>query len=158
MNSDGGQAGGPPPASTQARNLNWLLSDFVEKTLSIEEAVAVSADGFLLAQSQGSKQEAVEQLAAIIAGLTSLARGASDIYDYGEVAQLIIEMRSGYFFVMSINDGSTFGVLANHDCDVGHVAYEMALLVERAGAVLTPALIDELKNTIPIEPRGGAII
>jgi predicted regulator of Ras-like GTPase activity (Roadblock/LC7/MglB family) len=32
------------------------------------------------------------------------------------------------------------GVLAAPDCDMGLVAYEMALLVERVGRVLTPAL------------------
>jgi hypothetical protein len=33
-----------------------------------------------------------------------------------------------------------FAVLAAPDCDLGLVAYEMTLLVERVGRVLTPAL------------------
>lgn len=41
---------------------------------------------------------------------------------------------------MSITNGSVFAVLAAPDCDLGLVAYEMTLLVERVGRVLTPAL------------------
>jgi hypothetical protein len=39
---------------------------------------------------------------------------------------------------MSISGGSSLAVLAAPDCDMGLVAYEMALLAERAGRVLTP--------------------
>ena len=39
---------------------------------------------------------------------------------------------------MAISDGSSLAVLASADCDMGLVAYEMALLVERVGRALTP--------------------
>ena len=39
---------------------------------------------------------------------------------------------------MAISDGSSLAVLAAADCDMGLVAYEMALLVERVGRALTP--------------------
>ena len=35
--------------STQARNVNWLLSSFVENTSGVEQAIAVSSDGLLIA-------------------------------------------------------------------------------------------------------------
>jgi hypothetical protein len=40
-------------------------------------------------------------------------------------------------------------VLAAPSCDVGLVGYEMALLVARAGDVLTPQLRAELQATLP---------
>ena len=40
-------------------------------------------------------------------------------------------------------------VVAAAGCDVGLVGYEMAILVERAGAVLTPELRDELQGSLP---------
>lgn len=49
-------------------------------------------------------------------------------------------MDRGLLFVMAITNGSVFAVLAAPDCDLGLVAYEMTLLVERVGRVLTPAL------------------
>jgi hypothetical protein len=42
-------------------------------------------------------------------------------------------------FVMSISDGSILAVLAASDCVTDLVAYEMSLLVEAVGDVLTPA-------------------
>jgi predicted regulator of Ras-like GTPase activity (Roadblock/LC7/MglB family) len=50
---------------------------------------------------------------------------------------------------MAISDGSVLAVLASSDCDMGLIGYEMALLVERAGDVLTPALRAELQNALP---------
>ena len=140
-------------AERQPEDLNWLLSNFARRTVGVTDAVAVSSDGFILAASQGSSSIGVEQLAAIIAGLTSLARGAASVCQLNGVRQIIVEMDGGYFFVMSASDGSTVGVLAEQHCDVGLVGYEMTLLIERVGAVLTPALIDELKNAFAT--RGG---
>jgi hypothetical protein len=42
-------------------------------------------------------------------------------------------------FVMAISDGSSLTVLAAPECDTDLVAYEMTLLVEAVGDVLTPA-------------------
>ena len=56
-------------------------------------------------------------------------------------------MEAGYLFVTSISDGSCFAVFAAADCDIGLVGYEMGLLVDRMGKVLTPALRSELQTT-----------
>jgi uncharacterized protein len=40
---------------------------------------------------------------------------------------------------MSISDGSILAVLAAPECDADQVSYEMTLLVEAVGDVLTPA-------------------
>ena len=61
----------------------------------------------------------------------------------------VVEMEGGFMFVMSISDGSCLAVLAASTCNVGVVAYEMAVLVARAGDVLTPSLRAELQATLP---------
>ena len=66
----------------------------------------------------------------------------------GRVMQVLVEMASGYLFVASISDGSTLGVAAARECDLGLVGFEIALLVERVGTQLTPALVTELKNSL----------
>jgi uncharacterized protein len=48
-------------------------------------------------------------------------------------------MEGGLMFVMAISDGSSLAVLAAQECDTDLVAYEMSLLVEAVGDVLTPA-------------------
>ena len=70
-------------------------------------------------------------------------------FEGGSVTQTVVEMVRGFLFVMAISDGSVLAVLASSDCDMGLIGYEMALLVERAGDVLTPALRAELQNSLP---------
>ncbi len=40
---------------------------------------------------------------------------------------------------MTISSGASLAVLAGSNCDLGLVAYEMSLLVERVGRMITPA-------------------
>jgi predicted regulator of Ras-like GTPase activity (Roadblock/LC7/MglB family) len=120
-------------------DMGWLLSNFADSVAGIAHVIAVSADGLLLASSRDLPTDRAEQLAAITSGVVSLTDGASRMFNAGQVQQTIIEMDSGYLFLMSISDGSSMAVLAARNCDVGQVGYEMALLVERVGAALSPA-------------------
>ena len=65
--------------------------------------------------------------------------GAARAFQGGRVVQTAVEMEGGLFIVMSISNGSSLAALATADCDLGLVAYEMSLLVERVGRELTPA-------------------
>ena len=57
-------------------------------------------------------------------------------------------MERGLLLVMAISDGSSLAVLAAADCDMGLVAYEMTLLVDRAGQLLTPELRSQLRTAV----------
>jgi predicted regulator of Ras-like GTPase activity (Roadblock/LC7/MglB family) len=121
------------------QNLNWLITAFVERaSSSVAHAIVVSADGLPLAVSRDLPPDRVDQLAAVTSGLTSLMLGAARMFKAGSVNQTVVEMHRGLLIVMSISGGSSLAVLAAPDCDMGLVAYEMALLAERAGRVLTP--------------------
>jgi predicted regulator of Ras-like GTPase activity (Roadblock/LC7/MglB family) len=135
--------------SADARNLNWLITSFTDRVPGAANAVVVSSDGLVLAMSDRLDRAHADQLAAITAGLTSLTQGAAQCFQAGAVRQLIVEMEAGYLFVTAISDGSCFAVFAAPDCDIGLVGYEMALLVERIGQVLTPALRSELQAALP---------
>jgi predicted regulator of Ras-like GTPase activity (Roadblock/LC7/MglB family) len=121
------------------QDLNWFITNFVERVPSAAHAIVVSADGLPLAFSAGFPQEQVDQLAAVTSGLTSLTQGASRMFEGGPVTQTVVEMQQGLLLVMAISDGSSLAVLASDDCDIGLVAYEMALLVEKVTRALTPA-------------------
>jgi predicted regulator of Ras-like GTPase activity (Roadblock/LC7/MglB family) len=129
-----------------ARGFSWLLGSFVEQTAGVTDAVAVSSDGLLMAMSSSLDRASAEQVAAIISGLVSLGHGASSCFGFDGLEQMIVAMRHGLLLVASISDGSCIGVVARKGCDIGQVGYHMMLLVERAGAVLTPALVTELKH------------
>ena len=120
------------------QDLNWLMSAFADRVPSVAHALVVSSDGLLLAFSQGLPPERVDQLAAVASGLTSLVEGAARIFGGGAVNQTVVEMRQGLLIVMSVTGGSTLAVLAASDCDMGLVAYEMALLADRTWRTLTP--------------------
>lgn len=134
------------PVSEGARGFSWLLNGFVEKTAGVSDAVAVSSDGLLMAMSSTLERAAAEQLAAIISGMVSLGNGASQCFGFDGLEQVIVAMRRGYLFVSAISDGSCLGVVADKGCDIGLVGYQTTLLVERAGTVLTPDLVAELKQ------------
>ncbi|EFG09557.1 Roadblock/LC7 family protein [Streptomyces clavuligerus] len=136
------------PMSQAAQNLNWLITNFVDNTPGVSHTVVVSADGLLLAMSEGFPRDRADQLAAVASGLTSLTAGASRIFEGGAVNQTVVEMERGFLFIMSISDGSSLAVLAHPEADIGLVGYEMALLVDRAGNVLTPDLRAELQGSL----------
>ncbi len=69
------------------------------------------------------------------------------MFEGGAVTQTVVEMQRGLLLIMSISDGSCLAVLAAPDSDLGLVAYQMTLLVDRAGQVLTPALRAELQSS-----------
>ncbi len=135
--------------SQAAQNLNWLITNFVDRVPGVAHTIVVSSDGLLLAVSEGFPRDRADQLAAVASGLTSLTQGASRVFEGGTVTQTVVEMERGFLFIMSISDGSCLAVLASTACDIGLVGYEMALLVERAGEVLTPALRVELQGALP---------
>jgi hypothetical protein len=49
-------------------------------------------------------------------------------------------MVGGLMVIKIVSDGSSLCVLAAPECDIELVSYEMSLLVEAAGEVLSPAL------------------
>src|SRR5271155_5182813 len=94
-----------------------------------------------------------DQQAAVTSGLTSLTQGASRVFEGGAVVQTVVEMQRGVLVIMAISNGSSIAVLAASTCDLGLVAYEMTLLVERAGRVLTPATRSVMQAAIPGDGR-----
>jgi len=58
--------------------------------------------------------------------------------------QALVEMDGGLMFVKAISDGSCLAVLTAPECDTRQVSYEMTLLVEAVGELLTPAVRAEL--------------
>ncbi len=121
------------------RDLDWLVTDFTARVPDVAHAVVVSADGVPLALSEDIPLAFAEQLAAITSGLASLMQGAARIFEAGLPLQALVEMDGGLMLVKVISDGSSLAVLAAPECDTDLVSYEMTLLVEAVGEVLTPA-------------------
>jgi predicted regulator of Ras-like GTPase activity (Roadblock/LC7/MglB family) len=117
--------------------VNWVLDDMVRRVDGVSQAVLLTRDGLTLGASQGLRREDAEHLAAVAAGIQSLARGAALRFDGGQPRQSIIHMDKVLLFVMAAAQGSCLAVLCRPSADHGLIAYEMAMLVKRLGQYLS---------------------
>jgi predicted regulator of Ras-like GTPase activity (Roadblock/LC7/MglB family) len=136
-------------AFADRHQFSWLLGNFVTQTDGVREAVAVSSDGLLIASSDGLSRTDADHLAAIVSSLSSLGRSAARRYDFEGLKLVMIEMKRGFLLVSAIEGGSCLGVVADGDCDLGLIGYEISSLAERFGPLLTPALITESRQHLP---------
>jgi predicted regulator of Ras-like GTPase activity (Roadblock/LC7/MglB family) len=124
---------------TNQRDLGWMLDSFAERAPDVSHAIAISADGLMVAATRALPPDRADQLAATGSGLVSLLRGAAAFFDAGAVISNVTQLEGGFMFSMAFNDGASLLVLATPTCDVGKVSYEMTELANRIGETLTPA-------------------
>lgn len=126
-------------ATNQGRGqLDWLLADFLRNTPGVVHALVVSGDGLRVAASEGVDRRLGDQLSAATSGLVSLANGAAKLVQLGPMTQTIVELTDGHLFVTQISEGATLAVVADRNCDMGMVGYEMTMLAAQVGHALTP--------------------
>ena len=131
-----------PPASTgnlPDRDLGWLITDFAERVPDVAHVVVASQEGLPLALSAGVPPQFTDQLAALVSGMTSLTNGTSRVLNGGAVVRTMVKMEQGVLLIMAISNVASLAVLAAPDCDTELLAYEMSLLAERVGGMLTSA-------------------
>jgi predicted regulator of Ras-like GTPase activity (Roadblock/LC7/MglB family) len=144
-----------PPRSTQRDSLDWLVSKFAREVSGVSHAALVSADGLLMAASEHMPIERADQLAAVASGLASLSTGASQLFDGGYVLQSVVEMENGYLLLMRVGNGSNLATLATRNCDIGQIGYEMAILVERVGAMVQSSRRARQHSCVAFGAPGG---
>ncbi|MFG2531160.1 roadblock/LC7 domain-containing protein [Streptomyces sp. NPDC048516] len=113
--------------------LDWLLDDLTKRVQKVRHALVLSNDGLVTGASERLEREDAEHLAAVASGLHSLAKGSGLHFGIGRVRQTMVEFDDGVLFVTAAGDGSCLCVLAGADADMGQIAYEMTLLVNRVG-------------------------
>lgn len=134
------------PHSSEVSQFGWLVTNFTERVPNVAHAVVISADGLLLTASDQLAAERAEQLSTIAAGAISLIQAAAHCMDTGNALRTVIQMEHGNMLMMSVRDGSCLVALAAPDCEIGQIAYEMAVLVDQVGELLTPELRTELQQ------------
>ncbi len=129
----------PQRTMTKDSHLNWLIDDLVTRSPHVLNAAIISRDGFAIGSSAALSREDSDHLAALAAGLASLANGGAQHFGAGQVHQTLIEMDQGFLFVTAAGQGSCLAVFAGPEADVGLVGYEMALIVRQLGEHMAPA-------------------
>jgi predicted regulator of Ras-like GTPase activity (Roadblock/LC7/MglB family) len=119
--------------------VGFLLDDYRERVAGVSHAVALSADGMLIAKTEDLPRDQGEKLAAITSGLVSLLDGANRAFGGGGVQSNLTELTNGYLITMSVNAGGSVMVLAAKNCDIGTVSHELSELIDKVGAALTPS-------------------
>ena len=122
--------------------LNWLLDGLLSRTPGARHALVLSRDGLKLCRTPELSEDQADQLAAISAGIQSLAQGASMEFGDGTggVRQSMTEFYGGILFVVEAGYGTHLAVVAEEDADVGLIGHNMNELVEQLGEHLsTPA-------------------
>lgn len=117
----------------QNARIGWLLDELTQRVENIRHALVLSNDGLVTGVSGDLEREDAEHLAAVSSGLHSLAKGSGRHFGAGKVRQTVIEFDEALLFVTAAGDGSCLCVLSAADADIGQVAYEMTLLVNRVG-------------------------
>ncbi len=130
--------------------LDFLLERFVQETPGVLHTQTVSADGMHLAASRGVDGTQSDRFAAIASGLASLTDSAADTFGMNPVVRQVIETAEGWILVARINSRASLGVVCAPEVDLGLVGYEMAILAEKAGAMLSPEVIERLKNSLGV--------
>jgi predicted regulator of Ras-like GTPase activity (Roadblock/LC7/MglB family) len=116
-----------------SKGLDWLLDDLTNRIAQVRHVLVLSNDGLVTGASATLERQDAEHLAAVASGLHSLAKGSGNHFRTGRVRQTMVEFEEGVLFVTAAGDGSCLCVLSGPDADVGQVAYEMTLLVNRVG-------------------------
>ncbi|MFS8199691.1 roadblock/LC7 domain-containing protein [Streptomyces sp. CWNU-52B] len=113
--------------------LDWLLDDLTQRVEHIRHALVLSNDGLVTGANTALRREDAEHLAAVSSGLHSLAKGSGRHFGAGRVRQTMIEFDDAVLFVTAAGTGSCLCVLSAAEADIGQIAYEMTLLVNRVG-------------------------
>ncbi|SEL71839.1 roadblock/LC7 domain-containing protein [Rhodococcus maanshanensis] len=123
--------------TSNSGDLNWLLDDLVNRLAGVRYAVVLSTDGLLLGRSTAMSREDAEHFGAMSATLYGLARSAGHRFQGGGVRQAVIELEKAVLFVTAAGSNACLALQAADTANLGMVAYEMNLTVQRVGSFLS---------------------
>ncbi|MBO3746779.1 roadblock/LC7 domain-containing protein [Streptosporangiaceae bacterium NEAU-GS5] len=126
-----------PVAPRGLSDLGWLLTDFVQRQPDVRHAIVLSTDGLPMSRSADLNDSDADRLAAVAAGAQSLGLALSNQFGGGSLRQVLFELADTYLIIMAAGSGACLAVRADHQADIGTIAYEMGLLVARVGEFLT---------------------
>jgi predicted regulator of Ras-like GTPase activity (Roadblock/LC7/MglB family) len=140
--STGGTA--HPPAARGPQDCAWLIRQFADEVPGVTHALIVSLDGLQLAASRTVHRDVADQLAALTAGLLSMADRSAALLELGASEYLTIRLPRGHLLFMRVGESAGLAVAAAIGCDLRVVAYHMTQFVGAVGHVLTPHVRNEL--------------
>ena len=126
------------------RDFAWLIRQFADEVPGVTHALLVSLDGLQLVASNAVPRDLGDQLAALTAGLISMADRGAALLRMGVSEYMTIRLPAGHLLFMRVGESAGLAVAASVGCDLRVVAYHMTQFVGAVGHVLTPAMRSEL--------------
>ncbi len=130
--------GGPVAPARTPTDFGWLVNQFADETPGVSHALIVSLDGLLLVSSRTVHRDLGDQLAALTAGLLSMADRTAALLSLGASEYITIRLPRGHLLFMRVSESAGLAVVAEAGCDLRVVAYQMTQFVGGVGHVLTP--------------------
>ncbi|GAA3239613.1 roadblock/LC7 domain-containing protein [Actinocorallia longicatena] len=117
--------------------LGWMLDDALRMP-DTRYAILLSADGLLIAHSDGISRDDAERQAAGMSGLQSLARSTAEFCGNPETVwhQTITEFEDGYVFLVAAGANAYLAMSASPQVDMEDVSYRLQEVVQRLGKEL----------------------
>jgi predicted regulator of Ras-like GTPase activity (Roadblock/LC7/MglB family) len=124
------------PSTDQVPVLTEAIESFARQTPGVVQAIVVSVDGLLLAESAKLDRDDSDRFAAITSAMTSLAIGAARTYDLGNMNKLVVDLDRAFLLLSAFGPAAWLGVMARRDTDLGDLARRVAEFVERSALTL----------------------
>lgn len=138
-----------PPLPVDSVDLQWLLNDFVSNCPGVNTAIVVSVDGLLVTMDASMNRETADSLAAVVSGLSSMALGAGQMFNAGQIQQQLLQYPGGFLIIRQLAAGAVVSAIAQRNGDIGRIGHQLAELAKRVGPALSPEIIDRLKAELP---------
>jgi len=138
------------PATTARTpgDVAWLVRQFADEVPGVTHACVVSLDGLQLAASSAVGRDVGDQMAALAAGMLSMAARCGELLALGPTEHMTIRLPRGYLLLMRIGDAAGLAVATAATADLRVLAFQMTRFVEGIGQALTPAVRDDLHRMI----------
>src|ERR1700691_5831736 len=106
-------------ATSQERNLEWLLENLKERTPEVRHVLPLSKDGLRLSFTAELDVDRADHLSAIASGIQSLAMSASAEFGL-EVGsgQSMVEFPGGVLLIVQAGEGANLAVVASEYAEV----------------------------------------
>jgi predicted regulator of Ras-like GTPase activity (Roadblock/LC7/MglB family) len=119
-------------------DLSWMLDSALEVP-GARHAILISADGLLMARSQGVRRDEADTVAAAMSGIQSLSRTMASFCGGPHMSwrQTLVEFDGGWVFLISAGEGAYLAVSSALDVDMADITFRMQQLVGQLGKAMT---------------------
>jgi predicted regulator of Ras-like GTPase activity (Roadblock/LC7/MglB family) len=144
MSSGYGTGATAAPQVRGPHDFAWLVGQFAEEVPGVAHVLVVSLDGLQLTASAHIPRDLGDQLAALTAGLLSMADQSGALLGLGSSEYVTIRLPLGYLLFMRLGEAAGLATVAGVDGDLRVIAYQMSKFAASVGHLLTPRMRDEL--------------